>query len=331
MHVKSKKTRGTPYDDVFRTMLVKSGKLRIPFVNEMFRLHDPFPTNTPITNLSNEYFIDEGQSRQKKIITDSALCINGRTFHIECQSSDDGSILVRMFEYDTQIALFKHIYSDYHLTVRIPESGVLFLRTTTKTPKEMQVTIETAGTTAEYSVEVLRMSDYTIDDLIRKDLLFLFPFYMFNLEKEFNRYEQGDNDSKSKVLTNFEKLLNYINMVYEQEELTYDLYLLLTDMLKKVTEHLTQNYTIVRKELDNIMGGRVLEYKGERIFKKGEAKGRTEGRAEGAMENLVSLVYDGLLDEKVAIDRAREKYGVSAADFKKMLEEFDPNTDLKQG
>lgn len=100
---------------------------------------------------------------------------------------------------------------------------------------------------------------------------------------------------------------------------------------QKVTEHLTQNYTIVRKELDNIMGGRVLEYKGERIFKKGEAKGRTEGRAEGAMENLVSLVYDGLLDEKVAIDRAREKYGVSAADFKKMLEEFDPNTDLKQG
>lgn len=96
---------------------------------------------------------------------------------------------------------------------------------------------------------------------------------------------------------------------------------------QKVTEHLTQNYTIVRKELDNIMGGRVLEYKGERIFKKGEAKGRTEG----AMENLVSLVYDGLLDEKVAIDRAREKYGVSAADFKKMLEEFDPNTDLKQG
>lgn len=329
MRVKSKKTRGTPYDDVFRTMLVKSGKMRIPFVNEMFRLHDPFPENTRITNLSNEYYIDESQSNQKKIITDSALRINGKTFHIECQSNDDGGILVRMFEYDTQIALIEHVYRNYHLTIRIPAGGVLFLRTTSKTPEEMRVTIETAGTAAEYSVAVLRLSDYTLDDLIRKDLLFLFPFYMFNMEKEFGRYEQGDTNSRSKVLTNFEKLLQHVNVLYEQEELTYDMYLLLTDMLKKVTNHLTQKYTNVRKELNDIMGGRVLGYKGERVYN----KGKTDGRTEGAIEALVGLVHDGLLDENVAIERASQDYGITAADFKKMLKrsEPDPDTELKRG
>lgn len=43
-----------PYDDTFRTMAAKGGNLRIPFLNEMFRLEDPIPSDAHIENIANE-------------------------------------------------------------------------------------------------------------------------------------------------------------------------------------------------------------------------------------------------------------------------------------
>lgn len=42
---------------------------------------------------------------QKEIVSDSHIMVGGKMFHIECQSSADGSMAVRMFEYDVQIAM----------------------------------------------------------------------------------------------------------------------------------------------------------------------------------------------------------------------------------
>lgn len=67
---------------------------------------------------------------------------------------------------------------------------------------------------------------------------------------------------------------------YIQFWLPFNQYLLLTDMIKKVTDNLTARYGNVRKELDEIMGGKVLEYKGERIFN------------EGGLYELIGLVYE---------------------------------------
>lgn len=42
---------------------------------------------------------------QKEIVSDSHIMVGGKMFHIECQSIADGSMAVRMFEYDVQIAM----------------------------------------------------------------------------------------------------------------------------------------------------------------------------------------------------------------------------------
>ena len=101
-----------------------------------------------------------------------------------------GTILVRMFEYDLAVGIKESRYSDYHLTVDILVSGVLFLGSTKNIPDEMQVTINTVGGRLDYPVVILKLSDYTLDDLIEKDLFFLFPFYIFNLEKELKVFNE---------------------------------------------------------------------------------------------------------------------------------------------
>lgn len=308
----------TPYDDAFRTMMAKGGTLRLPFIAEMFHLQAPFATGTPVDSIRNEYFVEEGNGKQRKIITDSVLHINGRTYHIECQSTDDGTILVRMFEYDVSIGLEESQYSDYNLTVNIPTSGVLFLRKTAKTPMQMSVTINTRSGSISYPVDVTNLSDYSLDDLIKKNLLFLFPFYMFNLEDEFSSYETSAS-SREKVVDSMNNLLEHVNKMYEDRKLSMEHYLLITDMLKKVTDSLTQKYDSVRKELDNIMGGKILEFKGENLINAGKIDG------------LLDLVYDGLLAEDVAAEQAEKRYGVKKDDFKKMLASYTPEEVLMQG
>lgn len=302
-------TSNTPYDDAFRTMVTKSGNLRLPFINEMFHPDIPLKPGTPIENVSNEYFIEEGKGKQREVITDSVLHIAGKTYHIECQSFSDGTILVRMFEYDVTIGLKESEYSAGHLTVTMPHSGVLFLRKTSNTPAKMLVTISTEGGSIEYEVAALYLADYTLDDLIKKDLLFLFPFYMFNLEGEIKKAEENNTAAKEKVITSFSELIQHVNDLYATEKITFENYLLVTDMLRKVTDSLTKNYDNVRKELDDIMGGKVLEFKGEKIYR--------EGSDERAKEVALRMIRAGKLSDQEIVDYT----GLTEDQIKKLREQ----------
>jgi|GEM_PF-1844136 len=114
----------------------------------------------------------------------------------------------------------------------------------------------------------MKLSDYSLDDLIRKDLLFLFPFYLFNLEKELRTFDERA-ESRKILISSFTELLDYVNELYNDGRLAFDKYLLLTDMIKKVADSLSVRYDNARKELDEIMGGKILEFKGERIYNEG--------------------------------------------------------------
>ena len=96
----------TPYDDVFRTLLTDCTALIIPVVNELF--HTSYTGKETIHLLQNEHFIKLPDGSEQERITDSSFEILGRErkrYHVECQSTEDGSMIVRMFEYDTQLAL----------------------------------------------------------------------------------------------------------------------------------------------------------------------------------------------------------------------------------
>ena len=105
----------TPYDDVFRTLLTDCTELIIPVVNEIF--HTKYTRKEKICLLQNEHFI----------------------------KLPDGSMIIQMFEYDTQLALEnKELISNF-LTVRFPDSAIVSLRHTKNTPDSMTITVLTPG------------------------------------------------------------------------------------------------------------------------------------------------------------------------------------------
>ena len=104
------------------------------------------------------------------------------------------------------------------------------------------------------------------------------------------------------------------------------------------------------------MGGKILEFKGEREYNEGKEKGRQEGRQEGRIEGrqegriegrqegriegrqegrielLVNLVNAGQLNDAFAIKQAQKfGFGISEENFKKMLTSYDPGDERLQG
>ncbi len=206
--MKNVKTTNTPYDDVFRTLLNDCRFLIIPVINEVFGEH--YSGQEKIIFSPNEHFLNQQGGNEEERITDTSFKIEGnktKKYHLECQSSTDNSMLVRFFEYDTQIALDEGKINGNILTVTLPHSAVLFLRHHTSTPDTLKIRMITPGGTVEYNIPVIKSQKYTLKEIFEKNLLFLIPFYIFSHEAQFKEYEK-DKTKLRVLLQEYEQIKN---------------------------------------------------------------------------------------------------------------------------
>ena len=149
----TKESVNTPYDDAFRTLLVKCPTLVVPFINEAF--HEKYELWENVSVFHNEFFV--GNERQKERITDSHIGIRDKRYHIECQSSTDGSITVRIFEYDAQIAAENARTEEGNTTFNFPYSALLYLRCPTNTPEAVEVSFRVPNGYVSYEIPVVKI------------------------------------------------------------------------------------------------------------------------------------------------------------------------------
>ena len=190
----------TPYDDVFRTMMVDCPQLLLPILNEIFGKN--YTGSEKIVFNQNEHFINQQDGGEEKRITDSSFTVIGETedkYIFECQAVADNTLLIRIFEYITQDALDHSEISGNKLIVTIPQAAILFLRSGKNTPDEMEVEIRTPGGDVSFKIPVMKSQKYTIDEIFEKKLYFLIPFVIFSYEKRFKRYNE-DKEELAKLL-----------------------------------------------------------------------------------------------------------------------------------
>lgn len=153
----------TIFDDVFRTMLEKMPKLVIPLINEVFGT--AYPEDIEIIQKRNEH-----QTQNGRVITDSHLLIADRIYHIECQSTDDSTMVIRMIEYDFAISLENVQKENGRYRIYFPQSCVLYLRGTKKMDMISMELVMPNGNTAEYTVPIVQVQNFTCDEMLRNYL-----------------------------------------------------------------------------------------------------------------------------------------------------------------
>ena len=273
----------TIFDDVFRTMIEKMPYLAVPLINEVF--HTSYPQDVPIIQLRNEHRQENGE-----IITDSCLKIGDKLYHIECQSTDDTTMAIRMIEYDFSIAVENAHKQGRRYRMDFPRSCVLYLRSGNNTPDFLGVEMALAdGNIVLYQISTIKLEIYTKDSIFEKNLLMLLPFYIMRYEK--NIHEE--------IRTNLVKELSGADKAA--------LYMDLNKLIIKIADYICQSEEVVRKGIGDVMGGKVLELESERLRAegekigeiKGEIRGEIRGEAKGE-ERLSILINRLILDGRSA-------------------------------
>lgn len=301
----------TVYDDTFRTEAKKMPDLFIPLINDCFGTD--YPLDEPISQQCNDLFTPAG-----KLITDSIFMIRNKTYHIECQSTNDQTIALRMIEYDFQIAVDSSEIENGIWEVRFPSSCVLYLRGRSKGKTDKVRLLFPDGKRFDYPLKTVFVRDFTLDEMFEKNLLLLLPFYIMRYESESNS-NGGDSASFAlKIRCEIEDMCSKLLGDDSRSGKPQSLYYLL-ELVNRVADHVFRKNEAARREVDEYMGGKILKLNSEIMFEQGEAKGRAEGRSEGLAEGRASALYELASEGTISLDIAAERLGVSVEQLKESM------------
>ena len=288
----------TIFDDVFRTMLEKMPQLAVPLINEVFGTS--YPEDIEIIQKRNEH-----QTKNGRIITDSHLLIANRIYHIECQSTDDSTMVIRMIEYDFAISLEQVQKENGRYRMYFPQSCVLYLRGIKKRDAISVEIVMPNGGTVEYTVPVVQVQEFTCDDMLRKRLLFLLPYHVIKYEQE--KDLDTDSEKWKEFLDECKKIESYLeeNFLKKGNEKSY------RDMIEliiRIADHVFRDNEKVRKGFGDVMGGKVLELESDKLIQRGIEQGLEQGIEQGiAMERKnTELVRRKAEEAEAEIQRLRK-------------------------
>ena len=259
------------FDSVFKTLLQRFPKLAVALINEVF--HVDYGEDEVIIQGRNEYHSSEG-----KVINDAMLRIRNKIYHIECQSTSDGLMVIRMIEYDFKIALeeTRNILvnelkkksgerSKEPLSFQFPQSCMICVRSGIEKEETLKLQIIMPnGQKVLYEVPIVQVQNFSKEDMFKKRLLILIPFYVL-------RYEKDIKAGKNEILGKLKKEYEYIKeqLITEgssinEPRLYYDLALL----SQKILDYIGKGNEEYKERMGNIMGGVILEMESDKIWDK---------------------------------------------------------------
>lgn len=296
--MEDKESFNTIFDDVFRTIAQKMPFLLIPLINEVFGT--AYTEEQKFEQLRNEHYEKFG-----KIITDSILRIEGRLYHIECQSQKDGNMALRMVEYDFAIALeHSSKMEDTIIEIHFPESCVLYIRNHRNMPDYHKARVRFSdGQTVIYQVPVIMAQNYTVNKIFEKRLLALLPYHILRYE-HFLQSNSTNQEKLNKLLDDYQKICQNLLQIQEREGKS-QLYINLVDLINQIADYVIPKENPVRERISAVMGGKILQLASERLID------------EGRVRELCSMVQDG----DITLECAAKRLKVTIPELeKRMLE-----------
>ena len=266
-------------------------------------------------NEAFEQYRNEHEEAFGKVITDSIIMIRNKTYHIECQSTDDATMAIRMVEYDFAIALEQSVKRGRMYEMDFPASCVLFLRSTGKTPDVLQVKVNLPdGRSFVYEAKTMKLNRYTKDEIFRKNLLLLLPYYILNYEKDAELLV-ADEQRLRELLSDYEDIRRQLETELLKEEKSV-LYADMITLILQISDYVFAEKENVRKGVEKIMGGKVLELFSERLHR--------EGRQEGMQEGKIIAYYEmNLTTQEIAI-----KMNLPEEKVRKVIDGFEKKIDI---
>lgn len=303
----------TIFDDVFRTMLEKMPELVIPLINEVFGTN--YPADIPIEQQRNEH-----QTKSGEKITDSRLKIADKIYHIECQSTSDTEMVIRMIEYDFAISLESKKIENGRYRIYFPHSCVLYLRGKGKSNTIGMDIVMPNGQIIKYDLPAIYVENYTTDVIFQKKLLFLLPFYIMRYENSRTEIEKDATKLQS-LLDEYAAIVKKLkaDVLHKGREVQYNY---LMEVIKRIADYIFSNFQIAKEGMDEVMGGKVLELETDKVIKKIRDKYKDEIKAEIKDEAKEEIAIRMLKRGRNTLEEIAEYTDYPLEQIKKIKEDF---------
>lgn len=249
--------------------------------------------------VQNEIFMHQQDMTEKRVQDSSFVIVaedgNKKWYHLECQSTIDGKMILRMYEYDSQVAIQNAVCMSQKLEITFPHSAIVYLRHNSNTPDKMLVALHTPGGTISYEVPVIKAQTYSVDEIFEKQLYYLIPFHIFAYENKFGLYESDKlkMEELEKVFCDTRIRLEECCLNGLLDEYTKTL---LLDMSRKVVRNIAAKYASVRKGVESVMGGQVLMHQAKYWMNKGISQGITQGISQGISQGVSQGITQNRID-----------------------------------
>src|SRR5690554_3833905 len=172
-------------DQIMRVLFKLSKKVTLNMINRLF--NENFVSDEVDISYENSEFIQDDYGRLTgdlfiKISTNRRVC----RYHIEFQTLNDTSMIIRMFRYgfEKAIELAGSIDVDQTITLEFPRQLVIFLEENEKIKDYLSVKLRLPdGETIPYKVPVMKYWNYTAEDLRQQKMYALLPLQVFKSRK----------------------------------------------------------------------------------------------------------------------------------------------------
>ena len=287
------------FDETFKTICTYMLPLIIPLINELFGTNYEMSTEE-MDRFANEHMklaeSDDTSPKISKVISDTYISLNGIMYHIECQSTEDGDILIRILDYNMRIA-FENVESDPgsgNLRVQLPHSILLMLRKAkADEPKktEMFINYVYESQRIQVPVQVMHCQAYSMEEIFEKKMYFLIPFYALRYESDLKRISDDIENSLEKQAESdkiYSELKKFTDLIYDacgKNELSENYIRELGTLYRKIVNLLAEKLTDDRRErLVNTMDGQILELACQKYYREGREDERREAHLEAERE-----------------------------------------------
>ncbi len=159
-------------------------------------------------------------------------------------------------------------------------------------------------------VPILKLKNYSCDEIFEKELYFLVPFYLFNFESEFDKIEAGSQDYLDSFKARYREIYERLGERRESGKINAVTHHRIIALSRNIIDALTRNRDVVREEAEKIMLGEVLVTETDLLLEEGRKEGIKEGK-----ENLINTMLSNGKTKKEIVDFI----GISEDEFDQII------------
>ena len=139
---------------------------------------------------------------------------------------------------------------------------------------------------------VMKLNCYGMDELFEKKLWFLLPFHGFCYEETFPESET-DQSLRERLTGIFREMRGRLDELCSSGQMNECQKYRIIFSINMVLQKLMEKYPRTRKEVLDVMGGKVVECEVDWILQRGIEQGREQGLAQGLAQGLEQGLEQG--------------------------------------